>query len=62
MSQVFYLSALLFLCACHPDPEKRSINVTGRASLKVVPDMVELSLRARNIKPAMKDAVAQTQS
>lgn len=30
--------------------------------MKVVPDMVEISLRADNVRPAMKDAVAQTQS
>ena len=30
--------------------------------MKVVPDMVEISLRAYSVKPAMKDAVAETQA
>ena len=30
--------------------------------MKVVPDMVDLSLKAFNVRPAMKDAVAQTQA
>jgi len=30
--------------------------------MKVVPDMVELSLKAFNVKPAMKDAVRETES
>lgn len=62
MRIVIYLSAILLLSACHPASEKKTINVTGHADLKVVPDMVELSLRAQNIKPAMKDAVLQTQA
>jgi uncharacterized protein YggE len=62
MRIVIYLSAIFLLSACNSDSEKKSINVTGHASLKMVPDMVELSLKAQNIKPAMKDAVAQTQT
>jgi uncharacterized protein len=62
MRIVIYLSALFLVSACHSASEKKSINVTGHASLKMVPDMVELSLRAQNTKPAMKDAVAQTQA
>ena len=30
--------------------------------MKIVPDMVELSLRSDNVRPAMKDAVAETQA
>jgi len=37
------------------------IQVAGHASMMVVPDMVELSLKAYNVKPAMKDAVRETQ-
>jgi uncharacterized protein len=62
MRRLIYFSAVIFITACNSSSEKKSIHVTGHANLKVVPDMVELSLRARNIKPAMKDAVAQTQS
>lgn len=50
------------MSACNSASEKQSVNVTGYASLKMTPDMVELSLRAQNVKPAMKDAVAQTQA
>lgn len=60
MRTFIFLSALVF-SACNA-PEKNYIHVTGHARLKIVPDMVELSLRAQNVKPAMKDAVAQTQS
>jgi uncharacterized protein len=62
MKIVIYLSTIFLLNACNSASEKKWINVTGHASLKMVPDMVELSLRAQNIKPAMKDAVAQTQA
>jgi len=55
------ISSVLFLAACsHPVPAK--IQVTGQASMKVVPDIVDLSLKAYNVRPAMKDAVAETQS
>lgn len=30
--------------------------------MKIVPDMVELSLRSDNVRPAMKDAVAETEA
>lgn len=62
MRIAIYLSTILLWTACHSVPEKKSINVTGHASLKIVPDMVELSLRAQNLRPAMRDAVAQTQA
>jgi uncharacterized protein YggE len=61
MRTFIYLSALFFVSACSSSSKKNYIHVTGHARLKVVPDMVELSLRAQNVKPAMKDAVAQTQ-
>jgi uncharacterized protein len=48
------------LAACNPSTQSK-IQVTGQATLKVVPDMVELSLKAYNLRPAMKDAVAETQ-
>jgi uncharacterized protein len=63
--KLFLALPVLFLfvhCTPSNTPEKDRINVTGHASLQVVPDMVELSLRADNTRPAMKDAVAQTQS
>lgn len=46
--------------ACQTPPNK--VEVTGRASMKVVPDMVELSLNTTTVRPAMKDAVMETQS
>ena len=39
-----------------------TIQVTGQATMKVVPDMVELSLVVDNTRPAMKDAVAETET
>ena len=62
MRNLFYVFACLFLLSCNSDEKKDHINVTGHASVKVIPDMVEVSLRADNVRPAMKDAVAQTQS
>jgi uncharacterized protein YggE len=62
MRYVQFLPLSLFIISCTSSPaETKSIDVTGHASVKVVPDMVELSLRAENLRPAMKDAVAQTQ-
>lgn len=50
---------LVLLGSCKTN--NNTIEVTGQASMKIVPDMVELSLKAYNLKPAMKDAVNQTQ-
>ena len=63
MKLLLFLPALLFFASsCNDDNTvKRSVSVVGQAKLKVVPDMVELSLSAYNTKPAMKDAVAETQ-
>ncbi len=55
------LSFFFISCSQQP-PQKKQIDVTGFASVKVVPDMVDISLRAENLRPAMKDAVAQTQA
>lgn len=59
-----YLLVFLFpvLHACNASNEPKTINVTGQGKIKVVPDMVELSLRAYAVKPAMKDAVTETQA
>jgi uncharacterized protein len=55
------LASLCLITACtHPLTDK--IQVTGQATMKVVPDMVELSLKAFNVRPAMKDAVIETQA
>jgi uncharacterized protein len=54
------LNAFLIV-ACNHENEKK-VNVVGQARMKIVPDMVELSLRADNVRPAMKDAVAETQA
>src|SRR6476620_10632964 len=63
MRQLSYLPLLLFIVSCNSsEPDTNRIDVTGHASLKVVPDMVEISLKADNTRPAMKDAVAQTQA
>ena len=53
---------LLLLFSCAEQKEPKTINVTGQGKMKVVPDMVEISLRAYSVKPAMKDAVAETQA
>jgi uncharacterized protein YggE len=52
-------SALLLLSSCHSSIQPQ-IQVTGQATMKVVPDMVEFTLKAYNVRPAMKDAVSQT--
>lgn len=49
------------LAACNPSSENK-IQVAGQASMTIVPDMVELSLKAYSVKPAMRDAVAETQA
>jgi hypothetical protein len=55
------LASLCLSTACtHPVTSK--IQVTGEATMKVVPDMVELSLKSFNVRPAMKDAVKETQA
>ncbi len=55
-----FILPLFFSCQSKNEP--RSISVTGTAKMKVVPDMVEVSLRAYTVKPAMRDAVAETQT
>ncbi len=55
------LASLCFVAACQTTVQEK-IQVTGQATMKVVPDMVELSLKAFTVKPAMKDAVIETQS
>lgn len=55
-----FIATFCLLAACNPSGQGK-IQVTGQATLKVVPDMVELSLKAYNVRPAMKDAVAETQ-
>lgn len=64
MKNLLYSAGLaLFLSACNnSQSEENKIEVTGQATMKVVPDMVELSLRACNVKPVMRDAVAETQA
>jgi uncharacterized protein len=60
----FFISlvAAAGFAACNNQPEQpNKIEVIGEATMKIVPDMMELSLRAGNVKPAMKDAVAETQ-
>jgi uncharacterized protein YggE len=55
------LSCFFFLTACsHSVSDK--IQVTGQATMKVVPDIVELTLKVYNVRPAMKNAVAETQA
>lgn len=58
----FLLLSVFLIASCHSPSDKKQINVTGHARLKIVPDMVELSLRAENVRMAMKDAVSQTQA
>ncbi|MDQ3278337.1 MAG: SIMPL domain-containing protein [Bacteroidota bacterium] len=53
---------LLFFTSCKTATEQKTIHVTGQGKIKVVPDMVELSLRAYAVNPAMKDAVTETQA
>jgi uncharacterized protein len=55
------LSCFILTAACsHSVSDK--IQVTGQATMKVVPDIVELTLKSYNVRPAMKDAVAETQA
>jgi uncharacterized protein YggE len=62
MKSAFFFSAIIFLVSCTAtDDSKETIEIVGRAKMKVVPDMVELSLQSYNVSPAMKDAVAKTQ-
>lgn len=61
-NSLFLLAVTSCLFACNTPAEQKQIEVTGEATMKVVPDMVEFSLSASNVKPAMKDAVAETQS
>jgi uncharacterized protein YggE len=53
------VSTILFSCQEKANPP--SVSVTGAASVRVVPDMVQLSLKADNTRPAMKLSVSQTQ-
>lgn len=62
MKSLLILLPLAILFSCTQNNEPKTINVTGQAKMKVVPDMVELSLRAYSVKPAMKDAVTETQA
>jgi uncharacterized protein YggE len=52
---VLFLSVLI---SCSSSSER--ITVIGQAQMKVVPDMVEVSLKAYNVKPSMKEAVSET--
>lgn len=63
MKSILSFLPLLILFSCtSTTTEQKTINVTGQGKMKVVPDMVELSLRAYSVKPAMKDAVIETQA
>ncbi|HEV7331213.1 MAG TPA: SIMPL domain-containing protein [Flavisolibacter sp.] len=62
MRKLFFVCLFPVLLACNAANEPNTINVTGQGKIKVVPDMVELSLRAYSVKPAMKDAVTETQA
>lgn len=62
MHRFFFILLLPLYFSCISPNEPQTINVTGQGKIKVVPDMVELSLRAYAVKPAMRDAVAKTQS
>src|ERR1700730_15881254 len=55
------IAGFCFLFACRPTQSDK-IQVTGKATMKVVPDMVELSLKAYYVRSAMKEAVIETQS
>jgi uncharacterized protein YggE len=58
----FFQACLIICCFSCTSKEPKTINVTGQGKIKIVPDMVELSLRAYTVKPAMRDAVAETQA
>src|SRR3712207_5343311 len=62
MKSMLSFTLLISLFSCSENNQQKTINVTGQAKMKVVPDMVELSLRAYSVKPAMKDAVTETQA
>ena len=58
----FLFFFIIFSSCSSSDKHSNTISVTGQAKMKVVPDMVEISLRAYSVKPAMKDAVVETQT
>jgi len=60
MKSILCILTLAILFSCTQNNEPKTINVTGQAKMKIVPDMVELSLRAYSVKPAMKDAVTES--
>lgn len=62
MHRILLMLLFPFCFSCNTKTEPKTINVTGQGKIKVVPDMVELSLRAYAVKPAMRDAVAETQA
>ena len=56
-----YSAALLLLSSffsCSSSSDR--ITVVGQAQMKVVPDMVEVSLKAYNVKPSMREALSET--
>jgi uncharacterized protein YggE len=60
MYRLILVTAVVSILISCNHPANR-IQVAGHASMMVVPDMVELSLKAYNVQPAMKDAVKETQ-
>jgi uncharacterized protein YggE len=59
------LIPLLYLIGCQQlekeESVARSINVVGIGKAKALPDQVEITIKAQFTKPAMKDAVRETQ-
>lgn len=57
------LSIFISIIGCSNNEGKsREVKVIGTGKMKIVPDMVELTIKAQNTKPAMKDAVKATRA
>jgi uncharacterized protein YggE len=55
------LIPLLFLLACNTNQQQKKIQVSGEGKIRVMPDLVILTLNISFTKPKMVDAVRETQ-
>ena len=53
--------SLLFLFACNANNQQKKIRVSGEGKIRVMPDLVILTLNVSFTKPKMVDAVRETQ-
>jgi uncharacterized protein len=63
---IFAITAGLMIAACQspdkPAAGRRTINVVGIGKAKTLPDQVEITIKAEFTRPAMRDAVKETQN